>query len=124
MSSDTELVKLIEYTLRFHFGAASGQNNLDTIHGAFKAQYGLSVKAQYTDNQLEGNFLVVSVTILAVNMLNACISNASHDKDNQTTESVMARVKDASMLFNGAFQSMEASVSESTPHSTMYHLSK
>ena len=52
VSGDVTLVKLIEYTLRFHFGTNSGHVNLATIHGAFTftVHYGVSAKAQHTVN--------------------------------------------------------------------------
>ena len=124
VSGDAELVKLIEYALRFHFGAESVQTNLDTLHGAFSAQYGFQVKAQYTVNQLEGNFLVLLVTIIAVNMLNACILCASRGGNDQSDDDIMKKVKQASLLYHGTFQTMESSVSKSTTSSTMFHLSK
>lgn len=124
VSGDADLVKLIQYALGFHFGAASGQANLDTIHGAFVAQYGFEVKAQHTTNQLEGVFLVLPVTVMAVNMLNACISCASSGERDQSVDDIMKAVQQASLLFHGAFQAMESSIGTSTTSSTIYHLSK
>ena len=100
------------------------QVNLDTIYRAFTAQYGFQVKVQYTVDDLEGKFLVLPVRIFAVNILNACISCASLDGDDNPVNATEKQINKASMLFSGAFQTVETSVGISTPPSTMYHLSK
>ena len=54
MAGDEKLVSLIEYTLKYHMGAESGQDNMATIHGTLKVQYDIGFTTQYTVNQLEG----------------------------------------------------------------------
>ena len=80
VAGDERLVRLIEYTLRFHMGAESGQASIAMIHGALTAQYKIPFTAQYTVNQLEGELLVVPITICVVHMPNAYILYASHSE--------------------------------------------
>ena len=122
MSGNTKRFVLVEYTLRFHFGAAPGQANLVIIHGAFTVQYGFPFTTQYIVNQLEDDFMIILVTILAVHMLNTCIMYAPYNGESQSLEKTMKLIQEASILFNGAFQIMESSVSMTIPVSTIYHL--
>ena len=123
MAGDEKLVSLIEYTLKYHMGAESGQANMATIHGALKVQYDIGFTAQYMVNQLEGDLLVVPVTILAVHMLNACILYASHNEDGQPVEDTMAKINEVAALFNRAFQAMESSIGAPITDSIVFHLS-
>ena len=77
LEHDEKLASLIEYTLRFHMGAESGQANMAVMHGALTTKYGIDFKAQQTVNYLEGDLLVVPVTIMVTHMINACTLHAS-----------------------------------------------
>ena len=65
----------------------------------------------------------MSVTILAVHMLNACILYGSRDEDGQPVKDTMAKINEAAVLFNGASQAMESSIGAPITDSTVFHLS-
>ena len=77
MKDDEVLFNLIDYTLKFHMGAESGQASMASIHGAFTTKYDFEFMAQHSVNHLEGDLLVVPVTIMVTHMINACILHAS-----------------------------------------------
>lgn len=43
VSGNNDLVAFIDYTLKFHLGAQSGQASTASVHGAFKAQYDINL---------------------------------------------------------------------------------
>ena len=71
-----ELVKLIEYTMRFHLGAETGHTNTTKIHGAITCQYGLQCQNQ---KMIYEEFKMIGACVMCINVFNACLALASYD---------------------------------------------
>ncbi len=73
---EKKLVKLIEYTMRFHLGAETGHTNMTKIHGAITCQYGLQCQDQ---KMIYEEFKMIGACVMFINMFNACLASASYD---------------------------------------------
>ena len=83
---DKALVKLIEYTLRFHLVAELGQSHQAKLHGTLSVQYGIEFRNQRCINEeLNG---LIRACVLSANMLNACQAT-EYNKYPNTTEYVI-----------------------------------
>ena len=114
------LVKLIEYTLRFHLNAETGHTQMTKIHGAITCQYGLQCQDQ---KMIYEEFEMIGACVICINMFNACLASASYD-EKLSQEEQLERVTDAANLFNGAFQTLENTTGNPTLASTIHHLGK
>ena len=114
-----ELVKLIEYTLRFHLVAELGQSHQAKLHGTLSVQYGIEFRNHRCINEeLDG---LIGACVLSVNMLNACQASTSNKYPN-TTEYIKGKVSEAAKLFIGAFRTMESSAGQPKMTSTILYL--
>ena len=109
----TELRNYIDYILRFHFGAESGQSNLSQIHGAAEAGFGLNFKAQRNVDEQFGGLL--GATMFCVHLANACLSLASEGAASSQT---------AAELYGGAMRSLDGTAKCPDGGSTIHHLGK
>ena len=117
---EKELVKLIEYTMRFHLGAETGHTNMTKIHGAITCQYELRCQDQ---KMIYEEFQIIGACVMCINMFNACLAAASNDEGLSPGER-LERVKDTANLFNGAFQTLDNTAGNPGPTSTIHHLGK
>ena len=116
-----KLVKLIDYTMRFHLGAETGHTNLTKIHGAFSGQYEFTYQDQnHIYEEWEG---LIGACVMCINMFNACLASASY-KEGLTPEERLKKVKAAAHLFNGAFQTLDSAAGNPSIVSTTHHLGK
>lgn len=116
-----KLVKLIEYTMRFHLGAESGHSNLTKIHGAFSCQYEFTCQDQSTIYEEWGG--LIGACVMCINMFNACLASASY-KEKLPPQERLKKVKVAANLFNGAFQTLDSTAGNPSIASTIHHLGK
>ena len=118
VSNDQTLKDLTDYTLRYHFGAETGQANLYQLHGDLVGRYSLDYGTGYLNSPYSG---IIGASVMIVNMWNSCITLASHQPDLTSIER-LAKVHEAAELFGGAFATLDSTVGNPTVDSTIYHL--
>ena len=118
VSNDQTLKDLTEYTLRYYFGAETGQANLYQLHGDLVERYSLDYGSGYLNTPYSG---LIGASVMIVNMWNSCITLASHQPDLTSIER-LAKVHEAAELFGGAFATLDSTVGNPTVDSTIYHL--
>ena len=115
-----ELIRLTHYTLRYHFGAETGQANLQQLHGAITASYDMNYGLGYINTEFGG---IIGAAVLIVNMWNSCLAASSYE-ENLTDKNRMVRVQEAAELFGGAFVTLDNAAETSTFESDIHHLGK